>query len=103
MSVETGGECDVRGKSGEVGCLQFLPSTWKMYSTNVLGYVAPMTKVNELYVASVMIQSWLYEGLTDEQVAVRWNSGGIRHKKGVNKYGVAYDTYAYAKKVLSKI
>lgn len=103
MSVESGGNCDVRGKSGEVGCLQFLPSTWKMWSTDVLGYTAPITKVNELYVATLKIQQWLLQGMTAEQVAVMWNSGGIKHKKGINKYGVPYDTYAYARRVLAQM
>jgi hypothetical protein len=103
MAVESGGDCTARGKSGEVGCLQFLPSTWAMWSTEVFGYVPEMSKINELYVASAKITKWLFQGHTEEQIAVLWNSGGTTHKKGVNKYGVPYDTFAYAKLVLSNL
>jgi len=103
MSVESGGNCDARGKSGEVGCMQFLPSTWKKWSTDVLGYVPEMNKTNELYVATHKIQGWLDAGYNVEQVATIWNSGGATHKKGVNKYGVPYDTLAYARLVLNQL
>jgi hypothetical protein len=80
-----------------------MPSTWAKWAYDVLGYVPPMTKVNELYVAVHKIQHWLDLGHTPEQIAVIWNSGGTTHKKGVNKWGVAYDTYEYARKVLAHL
>jgi hypothetical protein len=103
MKVETGGICEARGKSGEYGCLQFLPSTWRQWSSDVLGYTPEMTKTNEMYVASVKIEGWLRDGLDPEQIAVMWNSGGTQHRVGVNKHGVPYNTYAYATKVLQNL
>lgn len=103
MSVETGGQCEARGKSGEVGCLQFLPATWRRWSTEVLGYVPEMSQVNELYVAGRMIDAWLSQGLSNEQVATMWNSGGTTHRSGINRYGIAYDTRAYARSVLATL
>jgi hypothetical protein len=103
MEVESGGNCNARGASGENGCLQFMPATWKMWSRDVLGYVPPMTKVNELYVAMHKIQGWLDMGYTAEQCALMWNSGGTVHKRGVNRWGVSYDTYAYARAVLAQL
>jgi len=103
MKVESGGYCKARGGSGEVGCLQFLPSTWRKWSTDVLGYVPPMTKTNELYVAVHKIQGWLDQGYSNEEIAVIWNSGGPVHKVGVNKHGIAYNTYKYARAVLAHL
>jgi len=78
-----------------------MPATWAGHSTKVLGYVAPQTPVNEKYVATAVISEWLRKGMTERQIALVWNGGDGREKKGVNKYGVAYDTGAYANKVLS--
>lgn len=103
MEVETGGKCEARGGSGEVGCLQFLPSTWRMWSQDVLGYTPEMTKTNEMYVAVHKIQGWLDEGRTEEQCAIAWNSGGFEHKKGINSHGIAYNTYTYATSVLNNL
>lgn len=103
MSVETGGNCDARGKSGEQGCLQYLPSTWAMWSKEVLGYVPEMTKTNELYVATKKIQRWMDSGYDVEEIACLWNSGTPTHKRGVNKYGVPYDTFAYAQAVIKHL
>lgn len=74
-----------------------------MWSKDVLGYVPPMTKTNELYVAVNKIQKWLDQGYTAEQVATIWNSGGPVHKSGVNGRGVAYNTYTYAQAVLKHL
>lgn len=100
---ETRGDtsCSVNGKSGENGCLQYLPETWEMWSTDVLGYVAPMTYINERYVAANKIQSWLDQGYTAYQVALIWNAGRPVEIAGVNKYGVKYDSAAYAKRVMA--
>lgn len=103
MEVESKGNCDARGGSGEVGCLQFLPSTWRMWAVEVLGYVPPMTQTNELYVATSMIQKWINQGYNNEQIATIWNSGGIVHKSGINSHGIAYNTRSYAQAVLKHI
>ncbi len=98
--VETGGtmDCTLKGGSGENGCLQYLPSTWKYHSEKVLGEVVPQTTGNEKYVATQIISSWLDQGLTPEEASLKWNSGGTTHRVGVNSHGIAYDTYAYVSK-----
>lgn len=102
--VETGGNFKARGKSGEHGATQMLPSTWRQWSRDVLGYVAPFTETNERYVALRVINSWVAEGLTDRQIGYRWNSG--RHtgcSKGVNKHGAEFDSCSYADKLLASL
>ena len=103
IQVETGGtgNCKLKGGSGENGCLQYMPSTWAYHSTEVMGEVVPLTDGNERYVATQVISWWLAEGLTPEEASLKWNSGGLTHRKGTNKHGIAYDTYAYVEKFSS--
>ena len=90
--------CELRGGSGETGCHQFMPSTWEAWSTSYIGYVMPQTEGNAKYLATLRVSDLLDQGYTAEEVALAWNSGGTTHRKGVNKHGVAYDTYAYVAK-----
>jgi hypothetical protein len=47
------------------------------------------------------IEKWLEKGLTDRQIFLIWNQGNYGPcKSGINKYGVAYDSCAYAEKAL---
>lgn len=106
MQVETGGieHCDhIKGQSGEVSCLQYMPTTWTMFSEIVLGYEPNPTKVNALYVTAAIFEKWMDEGLTPYQIALRYNGGEVKEKKGVNKYGVKYDSGAYAQKVVATL
>lgn len=90
------------GASGEGGCFQFMPNTWAAWSNKVFGYVAPMSRVNEEYVALHKIQHHLDQGYSDRQVALIWNQGNASPcKSGTNKYGVEYNSCAYASKVLA--
>ena len=91
------------GRSKERGCYQYVESTWRLYSKEVLGYVAPRTEVNEEYVAVLKVHKWLLQGYTEKEVALMWNGGNTTVKQGVNKYGVPYDTGAYARKVLTHL
>ena len=102
--AETRGKADchsIPGGSGEVGCFQYLESTWELYSKIVLGYVAPRTKINERYVTVHMVERWLRKGYTAYEIALIWNSGSTLEIKGVNEHGEAYDTVAYAQTVLA--
>lgn len=82
--------------------MQFLPSTWRMFSTIVYGEVREMTPTRERYVATKIIQAWLDEGLTASGVALRWNQGHEGPcKAGTNRHGVLYDSCAYKNKVLA--
>lgn len=97
------GRCGA-GQSGESGCFQYLPGTWKAYSMDVVGEVLPHTEANERYVTEQMIQKWLDEGVTERGIFLTWNQGsptgwGPGTKDcyaGINKWGVAYDSCDYA-------
>lgn len=92
----------MRGLSGERGCHQFLPSTWAAYSTEVFGYVAEQTAENAEHVTFSKVLGWLEEGLTERQIFLIWNQGHAGQcKAGVNKYGVPYDSCAYADHAVS--
>lgn len=104
--LETGGklDCSQQGLSGEKGCHQYLPSTWRSYSLEVYGYVAEQTPAAAEYVTLTKVQRWLDEGLTPRQIFLIWNQGHPGQcKAGVNKYGVPYDSCAYADKALAKL
>jgi len=102
--VETGGQCDARGKSGETGCLQYLKGTWLAHSKMVFGEVRPMEPITERYVAVKMVERWLAKGYTKAEIALLWNQGHVGAcSSGVNRHGVAYNSCAYQAKVLSRI
>jgi hypothetical protein len=60
-----------------------------------------MTPENQDLVAEMKIQELLEKGHSPKEIALIWNGGQAVEKKGVNKYGVKYDSGAYANKVLS--
>ena len=102
MAVETGGNCGAKGKSGEGGCLQYMPGTWKHHSHVVYGEIREMTPERERYVATAMVQRWLDEGYSQEQIPLLWNQGNAsRCKAGTNKFGVRFDSCAYQQHVLA--
>lgn len=96
--VETKGDCSLRGGSGEFSCFQFMSSTWTAWSIDYIGYEMPKTDGNARYLATLRVSDLLDQGFTAEEIALKWNSGGLTHRKGVNKHGVAYNTYAYVAK-----
>lgn len=103
-SVESGGNYQAKGGSGEFGAYQFMPSTWKSWAGKYLGNTnAPMTPENQDKVALAKINELLKQGYDAKQIALIWNGGSPTIKKGVNKFGVRYDTGAYANKVLNKL
>lgn len=107
MKVESGGR-QVSGASGEFGAFQFMPETWKIVSRQMTGQVLPQTPENEYRVAVAKVQDLLNKGYNAEQIALVWNTslGGAEKpfvRKGVNNKGVAYDSGAYARKVLSAL
>jgi len=101
IETETGGNCKAKGLSGETSCSQYMPATWVHRSTQVLGYVAPLTPINDRYVTAVTVQGWLNRGYSAYQIGLLHNGGEIKEKKGINKFGVAYDSAAYARKVVA--
>ncbi len=110
--AENGGKLDIAnpsaGKTGETKSIfQFTPATWKNYSRQVFGSEKPMNADTETYVVRQKVKKWVDQGRTTSQIASMWNAGEGRPDaykqgwKGMNtKYGVSYDTPAYASKVL---
>lgn len=104
------GRCDhLHGESGEYGCYQYLPATWNAYSKIVDGKVVAQTGTNERRITEAMVQKWLDEGIDARGILLMWNQGSATGwgpgKKdcyaGTNKYGVHYDSCAYAEKGLA--
>ena len=110
--VESGGNYNAKGASGENGAYQFMPATWESwsreYAREALGVDTPlsMSKSNQDFVAEFKIQQWLDQGLTPQQIAAKWNSGsevGWENKVGVNSKGVKYDVPGYVSKVIGAL
>jgi len=97
------GDCEKKGLSGEIGCLQYMPGTWEGYSKTYLGYVARPSLINQRYVTAKKVQNLLDQGKTDYQIGLIYNGGEVKEKKGVNKHGVKYDSGAYASKLVKNI
>lgn len=110
--VENGGKVDinnpVKGKTGEMRSIyQFTPATWKNYSKQIFGKEVPMDADTETHVVNEKVKGWVKKGYTASQIASMWNAGESKpdaykqNWRGINKkYGVAFDTPAYASKVL---
>lgn len=111
--AESDGNPNARGKSGEYGAYQFMPSTWAAYSKEA-GVNAPVehaTLEQQNQVAYHKIKEWKDKGLNPGQIAASWNAGpgepdaykgkfkDGRPSKGTNKMGVYYDVPGYATKV----
>ncbi len=105
--TESGGDFNIKGKSGEHGAYQFMPDTWKEYSREA-GVNVPLeqaTPEQQNEVAYKKIKQWKDKGLNVGQIASSWNAGPgkpnayLEGNSGVNSKGVSYDTPAYAKSV----
>lgn len=100
--VESNGNYEIRGASGEYGAYQFMPNTWKEWAGKYIGNPnAEMTQKNQDTVARARIEDLLNQGYNAEQIALIWNGGEPVRKSGTNKFGVKYDSGAYANKVLA--
>jgi len=106
--VESGGNPNAKGASGERGSFQFMPETWETISREIAGDTLPQTPENEERVAQQKIDQLLDRGLNEEEVALVWNTslGGEeepRRVSGVNEQGVEFDSSQYADKVTSTL
>lgn len=105
--VESGDDPKIKGGSNETGYYQYTPATWnsqaKKYGINVPIEQATPEQQNEVF------YKWAKEkkdaGYNLGQISSMHNAGEGKPNaykenwKGTNKYGVQYDTPAYAKKV----
>lgn len=78
-----------------------MPGTWKTVSHEIAGVDVKQTPINEEWVATKKIEQLLQKGRSPKEIALIWNGtlGGSELpivKKGKNRYGVAFDTLAYA-------
>jgi hypothetical protein len=104
MQESSGGRDCGRGASGEYGCFQYMPSNWVDKSKEVLGYVAPQTRINEHYVTLVVVQRWLDIGYTVDEIALKWNHPAALVygcSSGVNSEGVHWDSCEYQQSLLA--
>jgi len=102
--VESQGNYNAKGASGEFGAYQFMPSTWKQWAGQFLGDPnAQPTPKNQDFVAQSKINELISKGYNPEQIALIWNGGTPTRKAGINKFGVKYDSDAYADKVLRNL
>lgn len=105
-NVESGGNYDAVGDAGtSKGAYQFQPASWSGWAKDYLGNAnAPMTPENQDAVAIARIDDLLNQGYDARQIALIWNGGEPKVKKGFNKkIGLAYDSGAYAEKVLREL
>ena len=72
-----------------------------MWSIEHIGYVAPQTPTNEMYVGVLQVQKWLERGYTEKDVFLSWNAGSPVERKGINKWGIKFDSGLYARKALA--
>lgn len=103
--VESGGDFQIEGKSGEYGAYQFTEPTWNAYAKEA-GVNVPLrqaTPDQQNEVAYKKIKQLKDAGHNVGEIASIWNAGDkdayLKNHVGTNKLGVSYDTPAYAKKV----
>lgn len=108
-TVESGGNFQAQGKSGEYGAYQFTEPTWnsaaKKFGVNVPLKNATPEQQNE--VAYKVASQWKQEhpDWNIGNFASAWNAGEgnadayQKNHAGVNEFGVKYNTPAYAQKV----
>lgn len=93
---------DCRGKDGEYGAYQIIMSYWPTLSRQAFGDVRPPTPENQDAVAKAQIRKLASQGRTVREIALIWNGGNTREKRGISKGGIPYDTGAYADWVVRK-
>lgn len=96
-------------KLGGASRYQYTHNTWKETARKYLGDPnAPLSLQNENKATYLKIKDWKDKGYNPAQIASMWNAGEGRpnayqeNHKGVNKYGVAYDTPKYVESVYNE-
>lgn len=107
--VESGGNFEATGKSGEHGAYQFMPDTWNAtapkYGVNVPLNQATPAQQNEVAYKQLADWSAAHPDWNVGNFASAWNAGPgkpnayLQGNAGTNSQGVQYDTAAYAQKV----
>lgn len=87
------------GRDHEISCYQLLPSTYRAYSIQVLGYVAEATPINVEYITTMKVQK-LLEKNSPKDILLKWNAGeGAKScSQGTNSRGTPYNSCSYVTK-----
>lgn len=104
--IESNGNYQARGASGEYGAYQYMPGTWQQWSreyaqANGIQQTLDVTSPqNQDAVANWKIQQWLNQGYGPQQIASMWNSGSPewQGKVGTNSQGVPYNVPQYVER-----
>lgn len=105
--VESNGNFQAKGKTGEYGAYQFMGPTWNAMSSK-FGINVPLeqaTPQQQNEVAYKQIKEWKDAGHNVGQIASMWNAGPgnpdayLNGNKGTNSKGVGFDTGLYAQRV----
>ncbi len=99
--METRGHYQTVGKDGEYGGYGILKCYWPALSRHAFGKVVPQTQHNQDIVARDHLAVLVAKYHSIRKVAMVWNGGSTKPKKGISRGGVPYDTVAYADKVLA--
>jgi muramidase (phage lysozyme) len=102
--IETQGKKDcnsIRGLSGELGCYQMLESTMKAlakkHNIEVKGY----TYETQEKIVFEEMKSQVAKEIPRKDTFLQWNTGHFGTcSKGVNKYGVSFDSCSYVNKAM---
>ena len=100
--VETRNNDNAKGASGELGKYQTMPSTYRALTKKHLGEVKSFSTTTQEIVVLKEIEELRSKKLSVYQIGLYWNSGSYIKpcKSGVNKWGVFYDSCAYAKNIV---
>lgn len=94
--------CIHRGASGEYGCFQIMPSTLKGLAKKHHIEVKSFTYEVQKTLVIAEMKSQIIKGIKPEQTFKLWNSGNLKPcSKGVNRYGVKYDSCRYIKDAMN--
>ena len=103
-TVESGGNYDARGASGEHGAYQWMPGNYEAGAKKYGIATTDKSPINQDKVAYNTLKEWKDQGLTPAQIAAKWNSGsstGWEKKVGTNEQGIKYDVPAYVGNVIN--
>ena len=81
-----------------------MANTWRAYSKEILGYVDENpSQITVEYVVTHKVQKFINRGWSESRIFLSWNGGesATECKRGVNKYGVKYDSCDYVQKALA--
>ena len=103
-TIESHGDYEAVGGSGEYGAYQFTPESFAQYSYRHFGELLDITlPENQNKVARKKVEELIDNGYTEEQIASIWNSGRASYEGriGVNKFGIPYNVPKYVNKFIA--